>query len=212
MILESGSFGPVETNTYLVGCEETREAVAIDFPLGCLGWLQAEVQQRSLSIKALLLTHSHWDHIADVAAAKKLWPVPLCVHELDAENVRSPGADRLHSPWMIEGAMPDRLLKEGDVISVGALRIQVLHTPGHTPGGVCFYLAQQGVLFSGDTLFAGSIGRLNVATGQPSAMWNSLRKLSTLPQETVVYAGHGEPTTLGDEEWIAYAERRFSGL
>jgi glyoxylase-like metal-dependent hydrolase (beta-lactamase superfamily II) len=101
-------------------------------------------------------------------------------------------------------------LEDGQVLAVGEFQIEVIHTPGHTPGGVCFYLKEQKILFSGDTLFQGTIGNLSFPTARPARMWDSLKRLAALPKETRVYPGHGDPTTIGKEQWIANAEDRFN--
>ena len=157
----------------------------------------------------ILLTHSHWDHLAGLAELKKLVDAPVYVHEADKPNVREPGADQLPLYFAIEGVEPDHLLKEGDVLKVGELTIEVIHTPGHTPGGVCFYLPNQHVLFSGDTLFQGTLGNLSLPTARPALMWSSLKKLAKLPPQTKVYPGHGDSTTIGKEAWLEDAEEFF---
>jgi len=98
------------------------------------------------------------------------------------------------------------LLKEGEIVQVGPLRLEVIHTPGHSPGSVCFYIAAQGILIAGDTLFRGSIGRLDLPTGCAHDMWPSLKKLAKLPPKTRVISGHGPDTEIGKETWLAEAE------
>jgi glyoxylase-like metal-dependent hydrolase (beta-lactamase superfamily II) len=104
----------------------------------------------------------------------------------------------------------DGFLIEGQKLTVGDLDIEVIHTPGHTPGGVCFYLPKEKVLISGDTLFRGTIGNLNFPTSRPDLMWGSLKKLAALPADTKVYPGHGGSTTIGAEKWIGHAKERFT--
>ena len=112
--------------------------------------------------------------------------------------------------WIdIEGIVPTHLMDEGDTIAVGDLHFKVIHTPGHTPGGVCFYCPEEKILISGDTLFKGTIGNLSFSTGRPALMWPSLKKLALLPPETQVFPGHGEKTTIGNEKWLARAEEMF---
>jgi glyoxylase-like metal-dependent hydrolase (beta-lactamase superfamily II) len=109
----------------------------------------------------------------------------------------------------IPSVEPSILMQEGDQIPVGHLNFSVMHTPGHTPGGVCFYEPQQGILFSGDTLFKGTIGNLSFPTCQPDEMWPSLEKLSRLPRATQVYPGHGPATTIKQENWLGRAKDIF---
>ena len=210
MLIKVFSSGPLDTNIYILGCPKTRQAVLIDAPLDCSDWVAEEIEKYGLSIQMILLTHSHWDHTADVAILKEALEVPLYVHKDDAGNVENPGSDQLPLFFPIPPAKPDGYLTDGQLITIGDLQIEVIHTPGHTPGGVCFYLAKEKTLISGDTLFQGTMGRLDLPTGNPSLMWESLKKLATLPPDILVYPGHGDSTTIGAEEWIANAQKRFS--
>ncbi len=205
MILEFFPSGPAETNAYLIGCPETKRAVVIDVPFESTSLILQRSQALSLSIEMILLTHSHWDHTAEVALLKERLNIPVYVHKEDAGNLEDPGSDGLPLFFPISGVKPDGFLSDGQELEIGHLCIQVIHTPGHTPGGVCFYLPKERVLISGDTLFRGTIGNLSFPTARPALMWNSLKKLAALPEETKVYPGHGEPTTIGREKWIAQA-------
>ncbi len=205
MILEFFPSGPAETNAYLLGCPETKRAVVIDVPFESTPLLLQRSQALSLSIEMILLTHSHWDHTAEVALLKERLNIPVYVHKEDAGNLEDPGSDGLPLFFPIAGVKPDGFLSDGQELEIGSLHIQVIHTPGHTPGGVCFYLPKEMVLISGDTLFRGTIGNLSFPTARPALMWNSLKRLAALPEETKVYPGHGEPTTIGREKWIAQA-------
>lgn len=172
--------------------------------------LLKNVKKHALHIEMLLLTHSHWDHIADAAFLKEKTNAPLYVHEEDAENLKHPGSDCLPLFFSIQGAQPDGYLTDGQILTLGELSLHVIHTPGHTPGGVCFYLPLQETLLSGDTLFSGSIGSLSLPTAHAEQMWPSLKKLAALPKRTKVYPGHGGATTIEKESWIAEAEQRYS--
>ena len=209
MILEIFSSGPFDTNTYIVGCSATKQAVIIDVPFESARWLVSRVQKLSLVPTHILLTHSHWDHIADVSELKNSLNLPVYVHEKDAANLIHLGADGLPIFMEMKGVMPDGYLLEGAKISVGEHELIVLHTPGHTPGSVCFYGEKDKILFSGDTLFQGSMGRVDFPTSSPSDMWESLKKLSLLASDTRVYPGHGDSTTIGAEKWMAHAEKKF---
>lgn len=157
----------------------------------------------------ILITHSHWDHICDAAKLKAQYRAPVFVHPLDLANLENPGSDGLPLMFNIEGVLPDKFLNEGDIVELGDLRFEVIHTPGHSPGGICLYNKEHGILFSGDTLFKGSIGNLSFPTANPTEMWKSLAKLAKLVPETVVYPGHGLPTTIGKESWLERAEEIF---
>ena len=110
----------------------------------------------------------------------------------------------------IKGARPSHDLVEGQILRVGQLKALVIATPGHTPGGVCFYFKKENILISGDTLFKGSIGNLSFPTAEPAKMWHSLKQLARLPPDTHVYPGHGGPTTIKEEYWLDEAENHFS--
>jgi hydroxyacylglutathione hydrolase len=193
--------GPLQTNAVLIGCPKSRLAVVIDLPQGCVESISQLAEKHNLTIQKVLFTHSHWDHIADAAEAKKRWKVPFWIHREDAQNLEKPGSDGLPLIFPIEGVKPDHFLEEGQVLEVGELKIKVIHTPGHTPGCVCFWLEKEKVLISGDTLFKGAIGNLSLPTSRLHLMRSSLKKLSLLPNETKVVPGHGKETTIGAEQF-----------
>lgn len=192
--------GPLSTNAYVVSCAETKKAAVIDPAFGSARPMARYVQKNGLECVWILLTHSHWDHIADLALCKELFPeARIALHPLDAKNVEEPGSDGLPGLCPLSPMQIDYLLMEGEEILWGNLRFLVLHTPGHSPGGVCLYESREGVLFSGDTLFQGAIGSLTLPTSQPERMESSLQKLWDLPGKTRVYPGHGSPTTIEQE-------------
>jgi hydroxyacylglutathione hydrolase len=201
--------GPFATNCYLLYCPETKEAALIDAPPDSFETVKNQIDKNNLNPKYLLFTHSHWDHIADASKFLKQYPLISAIHPLDAPNLQQPGIDKLPTWLDIEGVSPKQLLAEGDCISIGNLKAHVIHTPGHTPGGVCFYLPEQQLLFSGDTLFKGTIGNLSFPTANPELMWQSLQKIAKLPKETVVLPGHGGRTSIGEEPWLSRAEELF---
>ena len=206
MFIKCFTAGPVDTNCYLIGCSETHEAAIVDAPQGVTPRI---LKEHEWKIKAIFITHSHWDHIADAAELKRVFGAPLYVHPNDEENLKRPGADKLPMFFPIDGTTADGFLEEGEVFHIGTLELKVIETPGHSPGGVCLWFPKEKVLFSGDTLFQGSMGRVNFPTSSPSQMWESLKKLATLPPETQVYPGHGPTTTIAAEGWIAQAKARF---
>ena len=202
--------GPFATNAYVLGCQSTKEAVIVDPGVSSVKSILSTIKDEALLPKKILLTHSHWDHIGDVAVLQKQLNIPVYIHEKDAPNLISPGSDLLPMTTYIQGTNPDGYFDEGDEIWVGLIKFIVIHTPGHTPGSVCFYSEDEKILISGDTLFKGSIGNLSFPTSQPDLMWTSLKKLEKLPAETKVYPGHGPFTTIGKESWLPRAQDLFS--
>lgn len=201
--------GPFATNAYVVACPETFKAAIIDPGLDSAPAIVQYLTQMSLKPIAILLTHTHWDHTANVAELKRRYGIPVMVHPLDAPNLREPGSDGLPCWVTVEPVEPDRLLEEGESVEIGNLSFTVIHTPGHSPGGICLYNVKQNVLLSGDTLFKGTIGNISFPTANADAMWQSLKKLERLPAKTTVYPGHGPHTTLKEETWLPEARKIF---
>lgn len=209
MIIRAFPSGPFETNAYVVACPQTKAAAIVDPAPDSFKAITAYIEKEQLNPVALLITHSHWDHIGDAATIVNQYKIPVFIHRLDVDNLKSPGADGLPCWLDIPGVTPTRLIDENDSIPIGTLIFKVIHTPGHTPGGVCFYCQEEKTLLSGDTLFKGTIGNLSFPTARPSLMWPSLAKLAALPPDTHVFPGHGEPTTIGTEKWLSRAEEVF---
>lgn len=209
MIINTFPSGPFETNAYVVVCPNTKHAGIIDPAPDSAQVIADFIKKNQLHPEKILLTHSHWDHIADTAPLKSLYNIPVYIHPDDAPNLENPGDDGLPCWINIQGVKPTNFLHEGDVISIGDLKLTVINTPGHTPGGVCFYCKEHNFLISGDTLFKANIGNLSFPTARPHLMWGSLDKLSKLPPETVVYPGHGPKTTIGAESWLPNARNIF---
>ena len=175
--------GPLMVNCYIVGCKETNEAVVID-PGGDVPRIVSELVNKGLTVKYILNTHGHWDHTAGNDELKRITKAPLLIHAADAGGLN-------------EG--PDGFLEEGQEIQFGTYRLKVLHTPGHSPGGVCLH--SPGVVFSGDTLFAGSIGRTDLPGGSYEDLLGGVRKrLFCMEDDTRVYPGHGPPSSIGQEK------------
>jgi glyoxylase-like metal-dependent hydrolase (beta-lactamase superfamily II) len=210
MFLYIFPLGPLETNAILIGCGKTRKAAVIDPAFQATEVILDAAQEHGLTIEKILLTHSHWDHFADAFTLKTKTQVPLYVHPLDAKNLSHPGSDGIPLYFTIHPVAHDHVLEEGDTLCVGELSFRVIHTPGHSPGGICLYAEGERLLISGDTLFQGSMGTLSLPTASPHDMWASLKKLSLLPHETRVIPGHGGATTIGDEAlWLTKAEEIF---
>ena len=200
MIVEALSVGLIQTNCYVVGCPETRQGAIID-PGGHASLILEAVEHHGLQIQYVLNTHAHFDHTqanADVVAATG---APLAIHPLDRPLLEQAGGAALFGIQAESGPPPDIELGDGDQIQLGTLTFQVLHTPGHTPGHVCFYEAKEGVLFDGDLLFYRGVGRADLPGGDWQQLIASIHnKILVLPDETVVYSGHGPATTVGAEK------------
>jgi len=201
VILKKLVVGPFAANCYIVGSELTKEGVIID-PGAEARQILKRVRDEQLDIKFIVLTHGHIDHVGGVKEVKEATGAEVAIHTDDAKSV-SGQEGRLIS-MLVSGlsypapSSPDRLLNGGDSIDIGDLNFLVLHTPGHTPGGIC--LLGNGVVFTGDTLFNYGVGRTDLPGGSYSQLMNSLHtKLMVLPDETIVYPGHGPETTIGAE-------------
>ncbi|MBX7066525.1 MAG: MBL fold metallo-hydrolase [Parachlamydiales bacterium] len=210
MLICKFPFGPLETNAILIGCPETKLGAVVDPSLGSAGAILEKAKEFGIKIEKILLTHSHWDHFADAHILKEKTGAPVYIHFLDAKNIEHPGSDGIPLFFPIHPVSADHFINEGETVAVGKLHFQVIHSPGHSPGSVCFYLEDQNLLISGDTLFQGSIGNLHLPTAEPNQMWMSLEKLAKLPPETRVIPGHGGETTIGKENWLSRAKEIFS--
>ena len=192
--------GMIQTNCYIVGCPKSGEGVVID-PGGHPERILAEIERLGLSIQYVFNTHAHFDHTDANGAIVKATGAPLALHPEDRALLAASGGAALFGLQAQPSPPPDRDLHDGDEIRVGSLNFQVLHTPGHTPGHVCFYEPQEGVLFDGDVLFFRGVGRTDLPGGSWQQLLDSIqRRLFVLPDETVVYSGHGPATTIGDEK------------
>lgn len=209
MIFYKFPSGPLATNALLLICPLTKVAAVIDPALGSISPILERADELGAKIRKILLTHTHWDHIADAHLLIQKTGAEIYVHPQDAANLEHPGSDKLPLVLPIHGVKPDHFVQDQDKVFVGKLICEVIHTPGHSPGGVCYYLREQKLLFSGDTLFQGTIGTLQLATAQPQKMWDSLAKLALLPADTHVVPGHGEDTTIGNESWLKKARQIF---
>ena len=200
MIIATLPVGLIQTNCYIAGCPETKAGAVID-PGGDPERILSEVERLGLSIKYVLNTHAHFDHTDANGAIVRATGATLALHPLDLPLLKASGGAALFGLQADPSPLPDLELQDGDELEVGTLRFQVLHTPGHTPGHVCFYEQAEGVLFDGDVLFQRSIGRTDLPGGSYQQMMDSIQRvLFALPEETVVYSGHGPATTIGDEK------------
>lgn len=211
MIIRQLPLGPLQANCYLVGCEETQEAVVID-PGDEPGRILGEIDDLALHVVAILNTHAHFDHIGANAALVTATGAPLAMHVLDVPLLKELGGAAYFGFEIPVSPAPTILLEEDQVISFGKESLRTLFTPGHTPGHVSFYSEAVGVLFDGDVLFAGGIGRTDLPGGSPEKLMEAIEtKLMTLPNETVVYSGHGPTTTIGQERRVLLGYRQGGG-
>jgi len=201
--VEALAVPPLGNNVYLVYDPVTREAALIDTSLGAFAVLP-RVKELGLSLKYVLNTHGHADHVADNVPVAKATGAKVAIHEADAyrlELVAKESRPYLAAPPPASKA--GLLLREGTVVTIGGAELRVIHTPGHTEGSVCIHAPQAGCLFSGDTLLAGTFGSTTGPGASPARLWRSLRRIHEMPAETRVLPGHGPPTRVGDEAWIA---------
>lgn len=188
--------GMVSTNCYVVMNETTKEAVIVDLarhPKKILDY----IEEKELDVKAILLTHGHFDHIMGIDALLEVYDIPVYVHEGDKETMNNPALN-LSGNYSFSDAV---YLKDGDVLKIAGMEFKVIHTPGHTPGCACYYAEEDKILFSGDTLFEMSVGRTDFPNSSTKDLVRSVReKLFTLPDDVLVFPGHMGDTSIGYEK------------
>jgi glyoxylase-like metal-dependent hydrolase (beta-lactamase superfamily II) len=193
--------GPIATNVWVLGDEASREAIAIDTATPSVDWLTERLASRGWTLKLVVSTHRHWDHIGDNAAVVDRTGAALAAHELDRHGLVDP--QPMSAPFPIVPCVPALDLAEGSVIRFGDITLDVLHTPGHTEGSICLLATDARLLLTGDTLFAGGWGRVDLPGGSPDAMVESLARLATLDADLAVLPGHGQRSTIGREQaWL----------
>ena len=198
--------GPVATNVYVLADPRTREAIAIDTAIPSLAWISDELHERGWKLRLIVSTHCHWDHIGDNAAVSAETGADIAVHAADRAGLEHP--EPLFAPFEIPPSVPAVELAEGGRIVFGSIVLDVLHTPGHTPGSVCLVAVDDGFVLSGDTLFRGGWGRVDLPGGDPDALVESLVRLRGLDDRLGVAPGHGASTTIGEERpWLDLVAR-----
>lgn len=200
MKVEYSVVGMVGTNCFFAVNEETNEIIIVD-PGDNAPRLIEKIESKGYKPVAIILTHGHFDHVMAAEELSKKYGIKRYVHTIDGEVMKNPVKNVGGMIGLNEGFDYDETVEDGDELTFAGLSFKVIHTPGHTPGGVCFYFEKEGVLFSGDTLFCESVGRTDFPGSSTSALINSIReKLFKLPDLTLVYPGHGEPTKIGYEK------------
>ena len=200
MIHEIFPVGPLQCNCSVIGDSTTREAIVID-PGDDIDRVTAALDTHKLTVKQIVITHAHIDHVGGAMKLKKLTGAPILLNESDTALLKMLDIQAAWVGMKSPGAVAiDSSLNGGDLVTVGSIRGTVIHTPGHTEGSVCIYFPAQEKLIAGDTLFAGSIGRTDLPGGSFDKIMRSLhREVLALPDETLVVPGHGELTTIGEE-------------
>ncbi len=199
MFLKTLCVGPIMTNCYIIGCDEKKEAAVID-PGGDVDDILISLSKEKFTLKYILNTHGHFDHTSGNKRLKEIANAELMIHESDSYMIQNIAKSSASFGLSAENSPPaDAFLKEGDIVSFGNIKFEVLHTPGHTEGGLSFYT--KGHVFVGDTLFEGSIGRTDFQGGDYNTLISSVKeKLFVLDDNTKVYPGHGPSTTIGREK------------
>ncbi|MDF2484966.1 MAG: hypothetical protein K0R46_1134 [Herbinix sp.] len=199
LILKTLVLGMVQTNCYIVSNSETKEAIVFD-PADHADRIEQYLKANDLVCKGILLTHGHFDHILAAEELAAATQASIYAHEEEAKLLADPhrnASSQIHKECSL---VPEMLLKDGQVLQLAGFTIKVIHTPGHTAGGVCYYFLGKGTLISGDTLFRDSIGRTDLPTGNGRLLVDSIHdKLMSLEDQVKVYPGHGASTTIGYE-------------
>lgn len=198
--VEGLTLSMMQTNCYIVSNRETKECVVID-PASSAERIRDTINQKGYTLKAILLTHGHFDHIGGVKRLKRFFDVPVLAAEAEKPILINTAANLSGEFGEDCSLEADAYLQDGEELSPAGFPIKTILTPGHTCGGMCYYISEDGVLFCGDTLFLESVGRTDFPTGNMSELVHSVEtKLFVLPEDTVVYPGHGSYTSIGFEK------------
>ena len=200
MKIEKFVLGSMGTNCYLIINDETKELVIID-PATCPDYVVSHVKSNGYIPRAIILTHAHFDHVMGIDGWVKEFGIPVYLHEEEKKVLEDPELN-LSGVFGASYSYSDvKCLKDGQELEVSGFIFKVIHTPGHTCGGCCYYCAEEGVLISGDTLFYQSVGRSDFPTGSMGTLVRSIKeKLFCLPEDVMVYPGHNDSTCIGDEK------------
>lgn len=200
MEILSNTGGIASTNCYLVADEQSGQAVLFDAPNDTVEPLLSEAKRRGWDVIGLWLTHGHFDHIAGHADVTRQFPdAKVLIHRLDDPKLHRPNAMAMFLPFKIAPRQADGHVEDGQRLRIGSIDVEVLHTPGHSPGHVMYHLPAQKVLIGGDLIICGAVGRTDFADSNPAALDASIRQVMKLPPDTQLLPGHCEPGTLGHE-------------
>lgn len=200
LVIKMLQVGAVCTNCYVAYHKDTKEGFVVD-PGDEAGRIKSVIDAEGVEVKAILLTHGHFDHAGGVEALRTYYPVPVYAHEKEKETMEDMSLNLCGMIGKREVYHATDFVKDGDIIEIAGFQIKILFTPGHTIGGVCYYIEKEQTLFSGDSLFCQSIGRTDFPRGSMSDLIRSVKeKLLVLPDYVNVYPGHNELTTIGDEK------------
>ena len=195
--------GPLNTNGYLVCEGDGGKCLIVDAPVGSTRRFVEMIREHGLTVEYIVNTHGHWDHTADNVPLVKATGALLCAHTWDATRLANPRlATEGEDAFPVPPSRADKSLQDGERLQVGRLSFEIMHTPGHTPGSVCIYEVNSGVLFTGDLLLRTSISRTDFPGSNSRQLAESLKRLAQLPDETRIYPGHGLSTTLHEERWL----------
>jgi glyoxylase-like metal-dependent hydrolase (beta-lactamase superfamily II) len=198
ILMNSG--GIAMTNCYVIADEAAKIAVMFDAPDHTAAEILDEVQRRDWQLVGLWLTHGHFDHIADHAIVTQRFPAAkVLIHRLDEPKLENPKSSVFELPFEIPPRRADAYVQDGQKLTIGALQVEVIHTPGHSPGHVMYHIASHRTLVGGDLIIGGSVGRTDLPDSSPAQLQASIRKIMQLPDETQLLPGHGQPETLGYE-------------
>ena len=192
--------GIAATNCYLIADELAKQAVLFDAPNDTTAPLLDEAERRGWDVIGLWLTHGHFDHIADHAeVTRRFPPAKVLIHRLDEPKLVRPGAQFIPLPFAIPARRADGYVEDGQRLKIGAIDVEVIYTPGHAPGHVMYYMPAQKTLIGGDLIILGAVGRTDLPDADPEALNASIRRVMTLPPDTRLLPGHGQPSTLAEE-------------
>jgi len=198
MFFERFVVGPLDTNSYVIGDEAEKKAVIID-PGDEPERILELIHEKGFKVSAIICTHAHFDHVGAAGDIKKSTGADILLHKADLDTyARAKDQAAFWGYSLDDLPKPDGYIDDGDEVSVGSLKFKVMHTPGHSQGGICLY--GEGIMISGDTIFQGSVGRTDFPGGSVEMLKSSFRRILELPDDTRVYSGHGPETTIGREK------------